>query len=174
MSLCAAKTSADRQKVIQATRLGKVWLLITTDVASRGLDLPATSTVINYDCPTSVTDYVHRVGRCGRYNRKGDALTFITEGDKDRIRILRGVMVQSGANLPQSVLNLAKPDLNDKKRVKNQRVQREELQTKVPKRDLGATETVSGNSNRLSQQCVIFTMCNIHSMPLLMCSNIQL
>jgi len=43
MSLCAAKTSSDRQKVIQATRHGKVWLLITTDVASRGLDLPTTS-----------------------------------------------------------------------------------------------------------------------------------
>ena len=144
MSLCAAKTSSDRQKVIQATRHGKVWLLITTDVASRGLDLPTTSTVINYDCPTSVTDYVHRVGRCGRYDRKGDAITFITEGDKDRIRVLRGVMVQSGATLPQSVLNLAKPDLNDKKRVKNQKVEREELQTKVPKRELIATETVSG------------------------------
>ena len=65
MSLCAAKSNADRQKVIQATRVGKVWLLITTDVASRGLDLPMTSTVINYDCPNSVTDYVHRVGRRG-------------------------------------------------------------------------------------------------------------
>ena len=83
------------------------------------------------------------MGRCGRYNRSGNALTFITEGDKDRIRILRGVMVQSGAELPKSVLNLTKPDLNDKKRVKYQKVEREELQTKVPKRELVATETVS-------------------------------
>ena len=75
---------------------GKVWLLITTDVASRGLDLPSTSTVINYDCPASVTDYVHRVGRCGRYNRKGKALTLMTDKDQDRIRILRGVMTQAG------------------------------------------------------------------------------
>lgn len=141
MSLCAAKTASDRQKVIEATRHGKVWLLITTDVASRGLDLPALTTVINYDCPNSVTDYVHRVGRCGRYNRKGSALTFITQMDKDRIRVLRGVMKQSGAILPQGVLNLAKPDLNDKKRAKNQRVEREELETKVPRRELAATET---------------------------------
>ena len=75
---------------------GKVWLLITTDVASRGLDLPSTSTVINYDCPASVTDYVHRVGRCRRYNRKGKALTLMTDKDQDRIRILRGVMTQAG------------------------------------------------------------------------------
>ena len=78
MSLCAAKTASDRQKVIEATRHGKVWLLITTDVASRGLDLPALTTVINYDCPNSVTDYVHRVGRCGRYNRKGKVSKFKT------------------------------------------------------------------------------------------------
>lgn len=65
-------------------------------MASRGLDLPSTSTVINYDCPASVTDYVHRVGRCGRYNRKGKALTLMTDKDQDRIRILRGVMTQAG------------------------------------------------------------------------------
>lgn len=69
-------------------------------------------------------------------------MTFITQMDKDRIRVLRGVMKQSGAILPQGVLNLAKPDLNDKKRAKNQRVEREELETKVPRRELAATETV--------------------------------
>ena len=82
--------------VTRTLAIGKVWLLITTDVASRGLDLPSTSTVINYDCPASVTDYVHRVGRCGRYNRKGKALTLMTDKDQDRIRILRGVMTQAG------------------------------------------------------------------------------
>merc|ERR1711990_521236 len=142
MSLCAAKSPAERQKVIQATRLGKVWLLITTDVASRGLDLPSTSTVINYDCPASVTDYVHRVSRCGRYNRKGKALTLMTDKDQDRIRILRGVMTQAGADLPKAVLNLAKPDSRKQKRkIQKSKVEREELQTKLPKRDLKATET---------------------------------
>jgi len=142
MSLCAAKSPAERQKVIQATRLGKVWLLITTDVASRGLDLPSTSAVINYDCPASVTDYVHRVGRCGRYNRKGKALTLMTDKDQDRIRILRGVMTQAGADLPKAVLNLAKPDSRKQKRkIQKSKIEREELQTKLPKRDLKATET---------------------------------
>ena len=44
MSLCAVKNNSDRQKVIAATRHGKVWMLVTTDVASRGLDLPTTTT----------------------------------------------------------------------------------------------------------------------------------
>ena len=56
--------------------------------------------MINYDCPASVTDYVHRVGRCGRYNRKGKALTLMTDKDQDRIRILRGVMTQAGLHEP--------------------------------------------------------------------------
>ena len=51
-------------------------------------------------------------------------------------------MVQSGADLPQSVLDLAKPDLNDKKRVKRQKIEREELQTKVPKCNFETTERV--------------------------------
>ena len=51
-------------------------------------------------------------------------------------------MVQSGAELPQSVLNLAKADLNDKKRVKTQKVEREELQTKVPKKNPLAVKKV--------------------------------
>jgi len=142
MSLCAAKTPQERHKVIQATRLGKVWLLITTDVAARGLDLPATSCVINYDCPATVTNYVHRVGRCGRYNRRGHALTLMSDQDRDRIRVLRGVMLQSGAELPKAVLNLAKANnLNHKKKIKTTRIEREELMTKVPKRELNASET---------------------------------
>ena len=121
-----------------------MWLLITTDVAARGLDLPSTSCVINYDCPATVTNYVHRVGRCGRYNRRGHALTLMSDADRDRIRVLRGVMLQSGAELPKAVLNLAKADnLNHKKRIKTTKIEREELMTKIPKRELNASETVS-------------------------------
>ena len=52
-------------------------------MAARGLDLPSTSTVINYDCPATVTNYVHRVGRCGRYNRKGHALTLMSDKEPE-------------------------------------------------------------------------------------------
>ncbi|CBY32961.1 unnamed protein product [Oikopleura dioica] len=61
-------------------------------------------------------------------------------------------MVQSGAELPQSVMNLAKADLNDKKRVKTQKVEREELQTKVPKKNPIAAKKFK---NRMTKMAIV-------------------
>ena len=55
----------------------RIQILVATDVAARGLDIPNVSHVINYDLPAAYDDYVHRIGRTGRGNKKGKALTFI-------------------------------------------------------------------------------------------------
>jgi superfamily II DNA/RNA helicase len=52
-------------------------ILIATDVASRGIDVPNISHVINYDEPATYADYIHRIGRTGRIGKKGVALTFV-------------------------------------------------------------------------------------------------
>ena len=52
-------------------------ILVATDVAARGLDIPDVSHVINYDVPATYDDYVHRIGRTGRGDKKGKALTFV-------------------------------------------------------------------------------------------------
>ena len=68
----------------------------------------------------------------------------MSDKDQDRIRVLRGIMIQSGAELPKAVLNLAKADnLNHKRKIKTTKIEREELSTKMPKRELQASETVS-------------------------------
>ena len=54
-----------------------IQILVATDVAARGLDIPDVTHVINYDIPATYEDYVHRIGRTGRANKKGKALTFI-------------------------------------------------------------------------------------------------
>lgn len=59
--------------------MGKIWALICTDLFARGLDFKGIKLVINYDFPNSMINYVHRVGRTGRANRVGKAVTFYTD-----------------------------------------------------------------------------------------------
>ncbi|KAH8433482.1 putative ATP-dependent RNA helicase DBP6 [Aspergillus melleus] len=70
------KSSASR-KTLTAYRQGKISIIIATDRASRGLDLPSLSHVVNYDVPSSVTTYVHRVGRTARAGKEGSAWTLV-------------------------------------------------------------------------------------------------
>jgi len=70
-------TQSQRESALNRFRNGRVSILIATDVASRGLDIPAVSTVINYDLPSDIDDYVHRIGRTGRVGRHGKAFSFV-------------------------------------------------------------------------------------------------
>ncbi len=71
------KSQGQRQKALEQFKTNQISVLIATDVASRGLDIPDVSHVINFDMPATYDDYVHRIGRTGRANKKGTALTFI-------------------------------------------------------------------------------------------------
>jgi ATP-dependent RNA helicase RhlE len=67
-----------RINAMQQFREGKIRVLVTTDVASRGIDIPKVSHVINFDVPLIYEDYVHRIGRTGRAEQVGESITFIT------------------------------------------------------------------------------------------------
>lgn len=71
------KSQNQRQRVLDEFKKNKISILLATDVASRGLDIDDVTHVINYDMPESFDDYVHRIGRTGRANKKGIALTFV-------------------------------------------------------------------------------------------------
>ncbi len=71
------KTQAQRKRALDQFKTNAVKILVATDVASRGLDIQNVSHVINFDMPESYEDYVHRIGRTGRADKKGKALTFI-------------------------------------------------------------------------------------------------
>ncbi len=100
-----------RERVINGFRSGKSRILIATDVAARGLDIPLIQHVINYDLPQVPEDYIHRIGRTGRAGKEGSALTFLTSNDQ---------------SMWNSISRLINPDFkptqnNQKKNFKNKR-----------------------------------------------------
>jgi superfamily II DNA/RNA helicase len=94
-----------RMAALDAFRAGEVQLLVCSDVAARGLDIPDVSHVINYDAPHHAEDYVHRIGRTGRAGKSGQALTIVSRIDQKAVAeieklIARKIDWQEGAQLP--------------------------------------------------------------------------
>ncbi len=77
-SIHGDKRQSQRQQALNHFKQDDVQILVATDVAARGLDIPNVTHVINYDIPSTYDDYIHRIGRTGRANNKGFALTFVT------------------------------------------------------------------------------------------------
>ena len=75
---------AERKKRLNDFRDGGVRVLISTDLLARGIDVQTLSIVINYELPPSQENYLHRIGRTGRYGRKGVALNLIATDEKDQ------------------------------------------------------------------------------------------
>ena len=77
-----------RELLMKEFRSGSSRVLITTDLLARGIDVQQVSLVINYDLPTNRENYIHRIGRGGRFGRKGVAINFVTPED---VRMLRDI-----------------------------------------------------------------------------------
>jgi ATP-dependent RNA helicase RhlE len=81
-----------RQAALDGFRTGAHKILVATDIAARGIDVLQISHVINYDMPENIDSYTHRIGRTGRVNQSGDALTFVTGADKAMVDDLERVL----------------------------------------------------------------------------------
>jgi superfamily II DNA/RNA helicase len=77
----SSMTQKERDNIVKEFRDGKTRLLLTTDLLSRGIDIPQVNMVINYDLPPNKETYIHRIGRCGRFDKKGVAITMIKMTD---------------------------------------------------------------------------------------------
>ena len=71
----------EREEIMDKFRTGGIKILVTTDLLARGIDVQGVSLVINFDLPTNRENYIHRIGRTGRYGRKGVAINFLTPND---------------------------------------------------------------------------------------------
>jgi superfamily II DNA/RNA helicase len=82
-------TAQEREMAMAQFRSGKSKVLISTDLLSRGIDVQQVSVVINYDIPNNIENYIHRIGRSGRYGRKGVAINFITNYNSNKIKTIQ-------------------------------------------------------------------------------------
>jgi ATP-dependent RNA helicase RhlE len=93
-ALHSDKPQFQRQQALDGFRSGKVHILVATDIAARGLDIATVTHVINYDVPDTPDAYIHRIGRTGRVERDGDAMTLVTHGDGEVVRDIERALGQ--------------------------------------------------------------------------------
>ncbi|KAL7077917.1 hypothetical protein ACQ4LE_002956 [Meloidogyne hapla] len=113
--------------VVEKFRSGSINLLICTELMGRGIDFQNVNLVINFDLPTSIISYIHRIGRTGRAGRIGRAITLFTESDIPIIRPISTVIHQAGFPVPEYLLKLNKPSREEKKNLKKRAPKRKNL-----------------------------------------------
>jgi len=99
-SIHGDRTQREREDALASFRTNKTPILVATDVAARGLDIPNVLHVINYDLPNDIDAYVHRIGRTGRAGHNGLATAFINEKNKNIMRLLFDIMMEANQDIP--------------------------------------------------------------------------
>jgi superfamily II DNA/RNA helicase len=121
-----------RLKTLDGFRDNKITLLVASDVAARGLDIPTVSHVFNFDVPSHAEDYVHRIGRTGRAGRSGEAITIATSADKKYLAAIEKLIGQD-IKLEEGAAQVAAPETGEeekKERRPRRGEKRREAQTK--------------------------------------------
>ncbi|KAI6134153.1 P-loop containing nucleoside triphosphate hydrolase protein [Pisolithus croceorrhizus] len=136
--LHAGMTKKERDDAVSRMRRGESWIMVTTEVMARGMDFKGVREVINYDFPTSVQSYIHRIGRTGRAGREGKAVTYFTDADAPYLKSIANVLLQSGSSVPEWILKLPKPSRLKKKQMG--RVKRAEIVN--PARKIGRQDAI--------------------------------
>ncbi|MDX1742911.1 MAG: DEAD/DEAH box helicase [Ruegeria sp.] len=91
-SIHGNKSQGQRDRAIKAFRAGEITVLVATDVAARGIDIPGVAYVINYDLPEVPDNYVHRIGRTARAGREGEGIAFCAPDELDQLRQIQKLM----------------------------------------------------------------------------------
>ena len=101
--LHGGRSQDQREETLESFRCGDIQILVATDVAGRGLDIPDVSYVFNYDLPTKIENYCHRIGRTGRAGKSGIAISFITDADTEVMYALKAYLENTNAAVPQQL-----------------------------------------------------------------------
>jgi len=96
----------ERDRIMREFRSGSSRVLISTDLLARGIDVQQVSLVINYDLPANIENYLHRIGRSGRFGRKGVAINFITNNDVRNMRDIEAYYHTQIEEMPMDIADL--------------------------------------------------------------------
>ncbi|KAG1743119.1 P-loop containing nucleoside triphosphate hydrolase protein [Suillus lakei] len=99
-SIHGDRSQREREMALQTFRTGRTPILVATAVAARGLDIPNVTHVINYDLPSDIDDYVHRIGRTGRAGNTGVSTAFFNRGNKNIVRDLLELLREANQEIP--------------------------------------------------------------------------
>jgi len=102
-SIHGDKDQYQRSKALENFKSGRCPILVATDVAARGLDIPNVEYVINYSFPLTIEDYVHRIGRTGRAGKDGTAFSFFTYGDRNNAGTLVKILQDAEQEVPKEM-----------------------------------------------------------------------
>lgn len=99
-SIHGDRTQREREMALQTFRSGRTPILVATAVAARGLDIPNVTHVVNYDLPSDIDDYVHRIGRTGRAGNTGNSTAFFNRGNRNIVRDLVELLREANQEIP--------------------------------------------------------------------------
>merc|ERR1712151_317604 len=102
----ASMTQEERELIMREFRSGSSRVLISTDLLARGIDVQQVSLVINYDIPQNLENYLHRIGRSGRFGRKGVAINFLTADDVRTLRAIEQFYHTQIEEMPMDIADL--------------------------------------------------------------------
>ena len=100
-SIHGDKSQNEREMALREFKAGRTPILVATDVASRGLDIPNVTLVVNYDLPSNVEDYVHRIGRTGRCGNVGHAHSFFYDRNDNIGKELAEMLMENSQEVPE-------------------------------------------------------------------------
>ena len=107
-SIHGDRTQRERERALEMFRNGRCPILVATAVAARGLDIPNVTHVVNYDLPTDIDDYVHRIGRTGRAGNTGMSTAFFNRGNRGIVRDMIELLKEAHQEIPSFLENVAR------------------------------------------------------------------
>jgi len=105
-SIHSDKKPSERDQVMRDFRSGATRVLVTTDLLARGIDVYQVALVINFDLPREKETYIHRIGRSGRFGRKGQAINFVTPNEKEDLEAIMKFYNTTIESLPTDLSEL--------------------------------------------------------------------